>query len=337
MRPRRILLVGPAFHGYTTTIGEALRRRGHEATVHLYDAHSGTAARVRTKLVSELPDRLGLSGGRALVKSRTTAAARAVLDATRPDLVLAIKADAVAPSFWEHAHDLGARTHLWLYDELRRMVLDPEVLEAVDLVTSYSRLDAAALLARGLDASHVANAFDAAAPFHRVDSTDVLFIGARYPNRERLLLDLHGRGVPVRAVGRDWSHHPFDRLRTWDVRRPDLPAARDVSRPTSYGLMAGAVANLNMHHDQDGFTMRTFEIPGSGGVQLVDRPDVCDYYELGSEVLVYRDVDEAADLIGRVEREPAWARAIAEAGRARTRAEHTFDHRVKDLEALWTG
>lgn len=336
MRPRRVLLVGPAFHGYTGSIGAALRQRGHEATVHLFDAHAGAMSRVRTKLGSELPARLGVSDGRAGVVRRATARATEVLHATRPDVVLAIKADALDPSFWAEARRRGALTHLWLYDELRRMALDPEVLEQVDLVSSYSRLDTADLLARGLAASHVADAFDTTTPFRPVPSADLLFIGARYPNRERLLLDLHRRGLPVRAVGRDWSHHPADRLRTWDVRRPALPSTRDVNRSTSYGMMAGALANLNIHFDQDGFTMRTFEIPGSGGVQLVDREDVAEHYAPGTEVLVYRSPDEAEELVHRVAREPAWARGVADAGQRRTLSEHTFGHRVRALEALWT-
>ena len=144
------------------------------------------------------------------------------------------------------------------------------------------------------------------------------------------------RGLPVRAIGRDWSQHPLDRIRTWDLRRPDVPAGRDVGRATRYGLVAGAAANLNMHHDQDGFRMRTFEIPGAGGLQLIDRDDVAGYYDPGSEVLVYRDFDQACELATRALSDRPWPRSIARAGRRRTLAEHTLDHRVHQLEAVWT-
>lgn len=332
-------MVGPAFHGYTTSIGRALEHLGHDVTVHEYDRQAGVRDKMRTKVGSELPQRLGLRDGPTGTR-RATQDAIDVLRAKRPDVVLAIKADALSPAFWVEARGQGALSHLWLYDELRRMTLDPTVLDGVDLVTSYSRLDAADLSARGRPASHLANAFDTTTPVRAVRSapaSEVLFIGARYPNRERLLLELHGRGLPVRAIGRDWSHHLVDRVRTWDVRRPALPSGRDVDRSTSYGLMAGSLANLNVHHDQDGFTMRTFEIPGSGGVQLIDREDVSQYYDPGTEVLVYRDVDEAEALVRRVTRDPGWAHRVAEAGRARTLAQHTFIHRARTLEQLWTG
>jgi spore maturation protein CgeB len=336
MTPRRVLLVGPVFHGYTTSVADALRRSGHRVDVHHYDAHEGAADRLRTKLGTELPRLVGWRGEERRAVRRRTADALHTLRLTRPDVVLAIKADVLDASFWEEARRTGALTHLWLYDELRRMRLDEGVLAAVDVLTSYSVLDTADLVARGLPATHVANGFDAGVPVRPVPSGDVLFVGARYPNREAFLVALHERGLPVRAVGRDWSHHPVDRLRTWDVRRPGIPASRDVDRGEGYGLMAGAAANLNVHHDQDGFTMRTFEIPGVGGLQLVDRADVASLYAPGEEVLVFASVDEAAELAGRALRDRDWARRIGEAGRRRTLAQHTTDHRVRDLEALWT-
>lgn len=332
--PLRVLLVGPVFHGYTGTLADVLRAHGHVVTTHLYDIKPGPVDRVRAKLVEELPDRLGWSTW-AATRRRCTAAAVDALRATRPDLVLAVKADVLTTDFWAEARTLGARTHLWLYDEVRRMRIDPEVLSAVDHLTSYSAGDTADLVAAGLPATHVANGFDARLGWRPVPSDDVVFVGARYPNRERLLVDLHRRGVPVLAVGRDWSRHPVDRIRTWDPRRPGVPATRDTSRAVGYGLMAGAPASLNVHHDQDGFTMRTFEIPGTGGLQLVDRSDVDTLYDPGDEVLVFSDVEEAADLAARALAERRWARAIGEAGRRRTLAEHTMDHRVTALEALW--
>jgi spore maturation protein CgeB len=335
IRPRSVLLVGPVFHGYTRSVADALRRRGLVVHLHEYDVHRGFGDRLRTKLGSELPALLGAGGDRRRRAREREREAASLLGTVRPDVVLAVKADVLGPQFWLDASAAGALTHLWLYDELRRLELADGVLENVDLVTTYSALDAARLTELGLPASYLPNGYDSALPVRPEPSDDVLFIGARYPNRERLLTELRERGVPVRAVGRDWSHHPLDRLRTWDPRRPAVPADRDVDRATGYGLMAGAAANVNMHFDQDGFTMRTFEIPGTGGLQLVDRDDVSRYYEPDTEVLVFSDAAEAAELAGRALADRSWARRIGEAGRRRTLAEHTMDHRVAALEQLW--
>ncbi|MBM6404312.1 glycosyltransferase [Phycicoccus sp. CSK15P-2] len=335
MTPRRVLLVGPRFHGYTGSVASALGTRGHDVTTHLYDVWPTLGAKLRGKVLEELPQRLGAGSSWPAVQTRTTDEALRVLCEVRPEVVLAIKADALTRGFWEAARTSGALTHLWLYDELRRTRVDPDVLPSVDVLTSYSALDTAALLAEGLEATHVANGFDDHVPWTTRQVAALVFVGARYPNRERLLVEVHARGVPVLAVGRDWSGHPLDRLRTWDLHRPALPAARDVDRAAAYGLMAGAAANLNVHHDQDGFTMRTFEIPGTGGLQVVDRPDVAAYYDPGTEVVVAEGADEVADVTRRALADPSWARSVGAAGRRRTLAEHTMAHRVAELEALW--
>jgi spore maturation protein CgeB len=136
-------------------------------------------------------------------------------------------------------------------------------------------------------------------------------------------------------VGRDWSHHPFDRLRTWQLRRPAIPAWRDVSRPRAYGLMAGAPATINLHEHQDGFTMRTFEASGVGALQLIDRADVSDLYEPGTEIIPFASGDELAELCRRASIDRRWHERVGAAARARTLSEHTFQHRVRDLTAAW--
>ena len=167
-------------------------------------------------------------------------------------------------------------------------------------------------------------------------SDEVVFVGARYPGREALLTDLATSGVPVRAYGRDWSGHPVDRLRTWRLRQPPVPHGRDLPRADAYAVMAGARATLNVHGDQDGFTMRTFEACGVGALQLVDRADVSRHYEPGVELAVFGSPEEAAELARRAATDRPWADGLRAAGRARTLAEHTFVHRARDLEALWT-
>jgi spore maturation protein CgeB len=334
-RPGRILLVAPAFHNYGRSIADALQRSGHEVHLHAYDANPSIAAKLQTKLVHELPTKLGVQSGVGRRRTQLTAAAIEVLQGVRPDVVITVKGDALNQSYWQAVDDSRARQLLWLYDELARMHFDEGVVVSRPSIVSYSPNDVAELRRQGLRAAHVLDAYDHTVPFTPIRSDEIVFVGARYPDRENLMTALHDRGVAVRAFGRDWSGHPVDRLRTWRLGRPYVPAGRDVPRGTAYGITAGAVAALNSHTDQDGFTMRTYEIPGSGGLQMIDRPDVRDIFEPDREVVVYSSVDELADLCARASKDRRWARAIAEKGRQRTLAGHTFDHRVPLLEAAW--
>ncbi|MGG5259355.1 CgeB family protein [Phycicoccus avicenniae] len=332
--PTRVLVLSPVFHGYWRSLERALTGRGHDVTTVTYDEHRG-AARVAAKVTHDLPERLGGSDARR--RTVLGARARAALAAYDPDVLLVVKGDAFDSSFWELVDQRGGRRLLWLYDELRRTGHTELSLAAARTVASYSPLDVEALGGRGLRVAHVPLAHDPDLPVPGLRRADeVVFVGARYPSRESLLTGLAARGVPVRAYGRDWSGHPVDRVRTWRLATPAVPHGRDLPRPQAYSVMAGARAALNVHGDQDGFTMRTFEACGVGALQLVDRADVAQYYEPGREVAVFDGPDEAAELAHRATTDRPWATSLREAGRARTLAEHTFAHRAEALEALWT-
>ncbi len=90
-----------------------------------------------------------------------------------------------------------------------------------------------------------------------------------------------------------------------------------------------------MHTDQDGFAMRTFEACGAGAVQLIDRPDLAGLYDDGVEVATWSSLEQLVELSERARVDRAWADGLRAAGRKRTLAEHTFDHRVAVVEELW--
>jgi spore maturation protein CgeB len=333
----RLLLVSPAFHGYWRSISAALERRGHEVTTHVYDDFRGLRAKARNKLRYELPSRIGRDGAQRMRYDLTSAAVSAVSD-RRPQAVVVVKGDALGADFWDLLDERRLPRVVWLYDELRRVAYSDETLARVGPVASYSALDTRHLAERGVEARHLPLAYDATLPRCPAGtSRDVVFVGARYPQREQTLLALRASGVQVRAFGRQWSHHPVDRLRTWDLSRPDLPAGRDLGREDAYRVMAEASAALNIHGDQDGFTMRTFEACGVGAVQLVDRTDVEELYEPGRELATYSSPEELVELCRRAVQDERWASSLRENGRRRTLAEHTFDHRAAVLEELWQG
>jgi spore maturation protein CgeB len=99
--------------------------------------------------------------------------------------------------------------------------------------------------------------------------------------------------------------------------------------------MAASAATVSMHTDQDGFAMRTFEACGSGAVQLIDRPDMAGLYDDGVEVATWSSLEQLRELAERARVDRAWADGLRVAGRRRTLAEHTFDHRVAVVEQLW--
>lgn len=330
------LIVSPAFHGYWRSIEDALRRRGHDVSTVCYDAYDTMTDKIRLKVTVELPERLrGAHGRRDQERARLTERVIEALRQKRPQRVLVIKGDDLDDRFWDALNDTPRA--LWLYDDLHRHRYSLDFLRALSPVFSYSRSETEQLRADGVDASFLPDAFDP----HRAEPSPrrsglVAFVGSGYANRFEILGELGRRGLPVHAWGRGFSRHPLDRLRTWSWSRPPIAASRDISLEQAYTVMGEAAAAVNIHGLQTGHAMRTFEIPGMGGVQLVDRADVNEFYDIGTEVLVWKDVDELAELATRAVADPAWTEPLRSAGCRRTLAEHTFDHRLAALEERWS-
>lgn len=329
----RILLVAPIFHGYWRSIGAGFRTLGFDIRTHPYDRKDRARDKIAHKVVHELPAKAGLA--RHTANSTATAGTVEAIRSVRPDVTIVIRGDQFGKEVFDALDAVGSRKIVWLWDEVRRTSHTDESLDRYDHLVSYSPLDTAAFIADGRPCLHIPNAFDPTVSPEPRHTNEIVFIGARYPRRQQLLLHLASRGVPVRAFGRDWSRHPYDLARTWQVRRPNVPSARDIGRLDGYAVTAGAPAAINIHGDQDGFTMKTFEVPGVGGVQLIDRDDVSEYYEPGTEVAVFHDDDELVELCERAIRDDRWGDAMRGAGRRRTLAEHTWAHRAARVAELW--
>ncbi len=331
----RLLILSPAFHDYDVAFAAAFEQIGYETHTHLYDRFASLPQKVKNKVRFELPERLGRDTT-ALREEHANAGALAALREVKPDLVLVVKGDVLHPNVWQEIASRGIPVVLWLWDEVRRTRWQPERLREIPSVASYSALDVEAFRAEGINASYVPMGFDHLLEFPNGPVVpEITHIGARYPKREAILTDLYGRGFRVKSYGRDWSHDVRDRLRTWGGDRPELPAGRDLDRANAYATMRDCLATLNIHGDQDGFTMRTFEAAGVGAIQLCDRADVADYYEPDREILTFGSTDEAREQISRVQADPTWAGAIRDRARSRTLAEHTLVHRARAIAQLW--
>lgn len=327
----RILVVSPGFHGYAAALGRTWASLGHDARVHVYDGGRSPRRRLAMRALQRDAENLRAARARAMLSAR----AIAVLNDYRPDAVLVVRGDALDEDWWDALRRSGARHLTWMYDELRRMRYSPGTLGEIGMIASYSALDVADMAADGLDVHHLPLGYDALEPVadRRLDA--VSLIGARYRNREVMLQQVADAGIAVKAFGREWSRHPVDILRTGQRASPGVPVGRQLKRFDAYGIMRGSVATLNMHSDQDGFTMRTFEAPGVGAVELCDRDDVAEFYDLDSEVAVFRGPDELVDQCRRAMVDTAWAERIRAQGRARTLAEHTLAHRLREVARLW--
>lgn len=149
------------------------------------------------------------------------------------------------------------------------------------------------------------------------------FVGNVSPNRAQLLASIGAR-IPLAVHGPNADGRRFR-------RRRKLTSARINQLYNEHEL----VLNINQAPNTvNGANLRTFEVTAAGACLLTqDSDDLAQHFEPGREVLAYRDENMLIDHYERGRREPAWLAQIAEAGLARVRHEHTFQHRARRLLA----
>jgi spore maturation protein CgeB len=254
---------------------------------------------------------------------------RAFLRRFAPDLIVAIGAYHVPLPLLEAIATLPGRPPLvgWVGDAFTDEAAAPARL--YDLV-GYTD---SALLARHGEwsfasrALYLPHAIDprAAAPpgaFHDRDRR-MVFVANPTPLRRAMVA---GIGQPIAVFGPGW--------RTAEAPAHDIRPGRVAARrvPALYAAHRAALNIRNELHVLSGLNQRNFE-PCLAGAALItdDQPDLTTCFDPGTEVLVWRDVDELNGLYAQVLGDPDFAGRIAAAGRARVLAQHTFAHRLATL------
>jgi hypothetical protein len=159
---------------------------------------------------------------------------------------------------------------------------------------------------------------------------DVSFVGT-------VSVDHQQRIALLEAVARRYD------LKLWGNCPQSLPSSSplhdcfqgEVWGADMYQILQRSRITLNSHIDlvgREAGNMRLFEATGVGAFLLTDFKDNLDtLFAPDSEVAVWRSIDECVELIGRYLDDDRNRAAIAQAGHARTMAQHTYHHRVAEI------
>jgi spore maturation protein CgeB len=143
----------------------------------------------------------------------------------------------------------------------------------------------------------------------------VSFVGAAHGDRRKSISALQAAGIEVSCFGHGWP-------------------AGSVSAGEIPKIMRESVISLNFANSkgQNQIKARTFEVPGAGGFLLTeDAPRLSAFYTPGEEIETFGNRDELADKIKYFLSHPEDRNRIARAGYERTKLQHTYDARMKEV------
>ncbi len=163
-----------------------------------------------------------------------------------------------------------------------------------------------------------------------------------------------GRDIPITFIGNLYEVHAgrikwlericsdFEQTKVW------APSIDSVARNSPirgcyqgtlwgremYEVMQRSKITLNHHDDITPYAnnMRLYEATGIGTLLITDwKQNLHEIFELGTEVVSYRDADECAAEIDHYLKHEEERLKIARAGQERTLKEHTYLHRMRQL------
>lgn len=164
-------------------------------------------------------------------------------------------------------------------------------------------------------------------PMNKARINRIVYVAQNTPGRAEFISQVK---QPLTLYGRKWKS--FERqfnATPHQIRARHLPLHQV---PLVY---ASSRAVLNIKHEQRvarGVNQRSFEPYGVQTPVLNDAvEDLALCFDLGSEILVYRSLDELHELHAKLTFDPAFAQKVGLAGHQRVMAHHTYAHRARSM------
>jgi spore maturation protein CgeB len=170
--------------------------------------------------------------------------------------------------------------------------------------------------------------------FARERRNSVVFVGAIYPEKMALLATIRKRyGQAFQLHGlTNWKRNLYFNLKHGAFK---WVGPLDFSRYPSLYQDSKIGVNAHLRGKYTVGNYRMFDLPGNGVLQITDGADyVKDFFEPGSEILVYETHDEALDLIEQFLSRPSDREEIARNGFRRVMRDHRISKRLCDLEPI---
>lgn len=174
---------------------------------------------------------------------------------------------------------------------------------------------------------------------------DVSFVGSANAYRKWFVKKLESKGIKVHCFGDRWDNGKisYEQMEAiFSSSKINLSISNSTQYDVRYLLSKPRNIINTLRNPKAGSHVkaRNFEIPTHGGFQITEyAPCLEDYFDLGKDVICYKDIDDAEMLIKYYLYHDKEREMIKCSGVQRARKSHTFEHRIKDfmeiINSLW--
>ncbi|PIW44357.1 MAG: hypothetical protein COW18_13160 [Zetaproteobacteria bacterium CG12_big_fil_rev_8_21_14_0_65_54_13] len=212
----------------------------------------------------------------------------------------------------------------WKYEQASRFLAPMFDVHATTYPSAMAKakkdgLDNVVLSQWAADSSRMAPPLNAGQCRYKVS-----FVGSTYGNRQQWVEDLKQRGIQVDAFGYGWPNGP--------VAAEEIAVIMRESQVSLNFGDSGVVIEGGKAVRSRQIKARIFEVTGAGGLLATESAAHLDaFFVPGEEIVVFSDIDDLVEKIEYLLAHPDRRDAIAQAGYARTEAEHSYESRFEPL------
>lgn len=166
---------------------------------------------------------------------------------------------------------------------------------------------------------------------------DVTFVGGYHPYRAWFVKSLHRRGIKIEAFGNGWPNGPLS-SEEMNLMFTKSKINLNIGNSNSYDIryllsyLKAIPLLFRSKKNASQIKARNFEIPYFNGFQLTDyAPTIEKYFDLGKEIICYKDIDEAELLIKYYLENKEEREIIKNKAHKKAINEHGYINRLKDV------
>lgn len=229
--------------------------------------------------------------------------------------------------------ELKIKTALWFGDDPAYLDLSKKISSSYDLFFTHEPKTIKIHQALGANASYLPYAINElihkevclTESEKRRFSSQICFVGSYSPHREEVLS--HLREFDLKVWGNGWEKSSLS---------SSLTGGGGVNQEIMINIFNAAKIAVNIHQESmvngGGLNCRTFEILGSGTLELVDeREGLKEFFGEGEEIVTYKDGDDLRKKVRYYLEHPEERERIAKKGRELVCAKHTYLHRMREI------
>jgi spore maturation protein CgeB len=198
------------------------------------------------------------------------------------------------------------------------------IAAAFDITWTSARVACEWYLVEGGRPVYMPEGFDASVFYPRDVPRDIAasFIGINYGFRSEAIHRLRAHDIPVTTFGPGWERGPV-----WGDEQAEVLCRSSLNLGMGGIGYSDSLTNVKT---------RDFEVPGCGGGAYLTsfNPDLAQHFDVGTEIVCYRNGDELVELARHYLRNPEAAAAISARARVRSLREHRWLHRYQAVTRL---